>query len=279
MGSQLLTVNGLQFGVELRGTQVPGNPALVLLHGFTGSAAGWGSLLDAFASTGWRIIALDLHGHGQTDSPEDYQRYSMESCQADILAALTQLQVGPGEACLLGYSMGGRIALYTAFSGFFQSLILESASPGLATEEERKQRRASDEALASRIEDEGLAGFVAYWEQIPLFASQQSLPESTQQNLHNQRLHNNPLGLANSLRGVGTGSQANLRARLPELHIPVLLITGELDQKFSKLAREMQTALPQAIWHEIPQAGHTVHLEQPTTFASLVTDFLAQTGK
>ncbi|HET8912581.1 MAG TPA: 2-succinyl-6-hydroxy-2,4-cyclohexadiene-1-carboxylate synthase, partial [Ktedonobacteraceae bacterium] len=246
---------------------------------FTGSAAGWGSLLDQFASTGLRIIALDLHGHGQTDSPEDYQRYSIESCQVDILAALAQLQVEPGEACLLGYSMGGRIALYTAFSGFFKSLILESTSPGLATEEERKQRRASDEALASRIEDEGLAGFVAYWEHIPLFASQRSLPSSTQQNLHNQRLHNNPRGLANSLCGVGTGSQPDLRARLPELHIPVLLITGELDQKFSKLAREMQTALPQAIWHEIPQAGHTVHLEQPATFVSLVTDFLAQAGK
>src|SRR5947209_3713017 len=133
MSQRTLYVNGVQLGFELRGEPTPGQPTLVLLHGFTGSAAGWGEHLDAFAADGMRVIALDMLGHGQSAAPTDPQRYRMEHCQADILAALTELGVREGEAILLGYSMGGRIALSTAFSGFFRALILESASPGLFT--------------------------------------------------------------------------------------------------------------------------------------------------
>ena len=133
MESMLVQVNGVQLGVEQRGVGArfiaprggeKGPPTLVMLHGFTGSAAGWGQQLDAFAAYGLRVIALDLPGHGQSDAPDDPQRYGIERCQQDILAALQELGVSNGQAVLLGYSMGGRIALYTAFSGFFRALIL-----------------------------------------------------------------------------------------------------------------------------------------------------------
>src|SRR5579884_412747 len=201
---RLLEVNGMRMGALLCGAATPGGPTLVLLHGFTGSALGWDGLLDAFASAGLRVIALDLHGHGRSDAPPDAWRYAMEHCQADIIAALDLLGVHSGEAILLGYSMGGRIALYCAFSGYFRALILESASPGIADPIEREQRRLSDMALADRIERDGIASFVHYWENLPLFASQHSLPPDKQAALHQQRLNNNPQGLANSLRGVGT---------------------------------------------------------------------------
>ncbi len=130
--------------------------------------------------------------------------------------------MAPGEAILLGYSMGGRIALYTAFSHFFRALILESASPGLADAAEREQRRRSDAALAESIERDGVAAFVEHWEQLPLFASQSNLALETRQSLHRQRLANRAHGLANSLRGVGTGEQ-------PALHSPI----GDLLQSLS----------------------------------------------
>src|SRR5947209_3910870 len=160
MVSRRIYVNGVQLGVELRGEVTREHLSLVLLHGFTGSAAGWGSHLDVLAASDMRIIAFDMLGHGHADAPADAQRYAIEHCQADILAALAELGVSRGEAILLGYSMGGRIALYTAFSGFFRGLILESASPGLASPGEREQRRASDEALATSIERDGVASFV-----------------------------------------------------------------------------------------------------------------------
>src|SRR5205814_18282 len=206
---------------------------------------------------GWRIIALDMLGHGRSDAPADPQRYSIEHSREDIIAALRELGIKPGEAILLGYSMGGRIALYSAFSGFFRAIILESASPGLASATDRAKRRDSDNALADRIERDGLAAFIAHWEQLPLFASQSALPRETRASLREQRLRNRPVGLANSLRGVGTGMQPSLHDRLQELHIPVLLIAGALDTKYCAIARNMAAALSHSMLHIVSNAGHT----------------------
>jgi 2-succinyl-6-hydroxy-2,4-cyclohexadiene-1-carboxylate synthase len=273
MGRKFVHVNGVRLGIELRGETKNSNQTLVMLHGFTGSAAGWGHQMDILANYGLRIIAIDLLGHGQSDAPDDAKSYSIEYCQKDILAALQALGVHKSQAIIFGYSMGGRIALYTAFSGFFRALILESASPGLEDPAERERRRTSDEALAASIEREGVPAFIGRWENLPLFASQKTLPFECREALHRQRLQNNATGLAQSLRGVGTGVQPSLYARLPTLHIPVLLITGALDTKFTAIAKHMAQALPQSQLHIISDAGHTVHLEQPQLFTSLVGDF------
>ncbi len=273
MGRTFVRVNGVRLGIEQRGETRNSNQTLVLLHGFTGSAAGWGHQLDTLADYGLRIIALDMLGHGQSDAPEDVKRYSIEHCQQDILAALQELGVKEGHAIILGYSMGGRIALYTAFSGFFRALILESASPGLEDPAEREERRTSDEAMAASIERESVPAFVERWERLPLFASQRTLPFECREALHRQRLQNNAMGLAQSLRGIGTGVQPSLYAQLSTLHIPVLLIAGELDTKFTMIAKHMAQELPRSQLHIIPAAGHTVHLEQPQLFTSLVGDF------
>jgi len=270
--SKDVTVNGMSLHAEIDGP-AEATATLVLLHGFTGCAASWGDHAGALAAGGLRVIALDMPGHGESEAPADARRYAMEHCRADIVDVLRILDVQEGEAILLGYSMGGRIALYTAFAGFFRALILESASPGLASEAEREQRRQQDELLAERIERAGVADFVDYWEQLPLFASQQALPAATRAALHRQRLHNRAAGLANSLRGAGTGAQPALHARLPELDLPVLLIAGEQDEKFCAIARQMARLLPRAQLEIVPGAGHTVHLEQPDKFDRLVRDF------
>ncbi|TMD67431.1 MAG: 2-succinyl-6-hydroxy-2,4-cyclohexadiene-1-carboxylate synthase [Chloroflexi bacterium] len=275
----IVQVNGIKLGVEQRGEARKSAPTLVMLHGFTGSAVGWGLHLDTLAAYDLRVIALDLPGHGQSDAPKDPQRYSIEHCQQDILAVLQQLGVSKDQAILLGYSMGGRIALYTAFSAFFRALILESASPGLADPAECEQRRLSDEALAASIERDGVPAFIERWENLPLFASQKTLSFDCREKLHKQRLQNSATGLAQSLRGVGTGVQPPLYAQLPTLNIPVLLIAGELDAKFTTIARHMAQTLPQSQLHIIPAAGHTVHLEQPQAFASLVGNFVKCTCK
>lgn len=271
--SRHVYVNGLRFGIVMHNANTQGRDTLVLLHGFTGNASGWGHLLDELAGSGRRVIAVDMLGHGRSDAPEDPTRYAMEHCQEDLIGVLQQLGVRAGEAILLGYSMGGRIALYCAFSGFFRALILESASPGLATPNEREQRRSSDMALAASIEHGGIEAFVEHWEHLPLFATQRNLPAEQRAALHAQRLRNRPAGLANSLRGVGTGVQPALHHRLPELNLPTLLLAGELDAKFCAIARQMAQAFPQAQLSIVPAAGHTIHLEQPTAFIALVTEF------
>jgi 2-succinyl-6-hydroxy-2,4-cyclohexadiene-1-carboxylate synthase len=277
-----LAVYGVTMHVEQRGAANPAAQALVLLHGFTGSAASWGAHLDVFAAAGLRLIAFDLLGHGASSAPADPERYRMERCQEDICTALEMLGVGPGEAIALGYSMGGRLALYLGFSGYFRAVILESASPGLASQSEREERRASDERLAASIEREGIDAFVAGWERQPLFVSQRALPEEIREHLHIQRLQNRPGGLANSLRGMGVGSQPALHERLPTLDVPVLLLAGALDAKFCAIARQMHQVLPHAVLEIVPAAGHTIHLEQPELFHTSVLAFcqacLAQRG-
>ena len=273
-----ITVNGVTLHAEVRepGAGGRGDLTVLLLHGFTGSAAGWGSHLDTLASAGLRVIALDLLGHGGSDAPPTPARYSIERCRDDILAALPLLGAEPGETVLLGYSMGGRIALYTALAGVFRALILESASPGLATAAERAERRAADEALAASIERDGLPAFVAHWEAQPLFASQRDLPPQTQAALRAQRLANGAEGLARSLRGVGTGAQPSLHGQLATLTLPTLVIAGARDAKFAAIAGQMAAAIPHARLALVADAGHTVHLEQPKRFDALVTDFCAQ---
>jgi 2-succinyl-6-hydroxy-2,4-cyclohexadiene-1-carboxylate synthase len=272
LNTKLISVNGVYLGVVERSERASDEPPLVLLHGFTGSAASWGRLL--YTLPGRRLIALDLLGHGASDAPEDAGRYTIEHGQDDMIAALRQTGIAEGEAVLLGYSLGGRIALYSAFSGFFKALILESSSPGLADSRDREQRAASDEALAERIEQEGVASFVDYWERIPLFASQRNLPAATRSALHAQRLLNQAPGLANSLRGVGTGAQPALHEQLSQLDLPALLITGALDAKFCDIARQMAQHLPHAELYIVPDAGHTVHLERPDIFVNLVKQFV-----
>ncbi len=247
---------------------------LLLLHGFTGSGDNWAAQVQAF-SPHLPTITVDLLGHGQTAAPSDPMRYSMEQ-SADDLALLLSI-LAPGAVNLLGYSMGGRLALYFAitYPHLVRRLMLESASPGLADAAARQERVRSDERLADQIEAQGIAAFVEGWEKLPLFASQQTLPTSTQTQLHTQRLRNRPQGLANSLRGMGTGAQPAMWDQLSTLSMPTLLLAGALDPKFKTIATQMAARLPNATVAIVPNAGHTIHLEQPLAFQAQILTFLA----
>jgi 2-succinyl-6-hydroxy-2,4-cyclohexadiene-1-carboxylate synthase len=260
--------------IELYAGRSGDGPPLLLLHGFTGSADEWASLAPRLAALR-ELLAVDLIGHGRSAAPADPERYTMEHCVVDLLALLDSL--GHERVDLLGYSMGGRVALQLAAAvpGRIRSLILESASPGIEDEAERAARVASDEALAARIEAEGLEWFVDHWAGIPLFASQAALPEQQRAALRERRLRGSATGYANSLRGMGAGRQPSLWNRLPELAMPALLVSGELDVKYLAIGERAAALLPAARHAIVREAGHAVHLEQPEAFADLVVGFLS----
>jgi 2-succinyl-6-hydroxy-2,4-cyclohexadiene-1-carboxylate synthase len=248
---------------------------LFLLHGFTGSAATWfphGRLGREF-----RLIAVDLLGHGATDAPQDPARYRAADAVADLLALADVLLGCDTPFSLLGYSMGGRLALHTALAASQRTtaLVLESASPGIVDAGVREDRRQRDEALAVSIEQEGLLAFVERWEALPLFASQSNLADGSRTALRTQRLASSPGGLANSLRGFGAGAQNYLGDRLAGLGMPVLLVAGALDATYRATAEHMAAWLPDARAVIVPDVGHAVHLEQPDAFDVLVQDFLS----
>jgi len=272
--SKSFTINGLNYAVQRAGS---GHP-LLMLHGFTGTGATWQPLWQMLQSN-YALIATDLIGHGRTDAPDNSDRYAMQHAAADLIALLDQLNV---DRChLLGYSMGGRLALYTAtiYPERIHTLTLESSSPGLRTADERAERRARDNTLAGRIENESIDAFVTFWESLPLWASQaETLSPQAQADLRAERLSQRTHGLANSLRGMGTGVQPALWDALPALKLPVQLIVGEQDAKFIGINREMLAALPHAQMTVIPAAGHTAHLENPPVFAQTLLDFLTKNG-
>jgi 2-succinyl-6-hydroxy-2,4-cyclohexadiene-1-carboxylate synthase len=265
-----IAVNDVRLNVEVR----PAGPALLLLHGFTGSSATWAPHLEAWPE--FTTIAVDLLGHGCSDCPIDPNRYRMERCVEDLPALLDCL--GVRQTAVLGYSMGGRVALHLALHTpeRLWALILESASPGIEDASEREARRKNDAALAEAIERDGIVAFVNRWQALPLFATQARLPASVREGLRRQRLDNNPQGLGNSLRGLGAGMQEPALPRLGQVRVPVLLLAGALDAKYCELAHRMAAILPDKQLAIVPDSGHAVHLEQSTAFASAVRLFLAQ---
>jgi 2-succinyl-6-hydroxy-2,4-cyclohexadiene-1-carboxylate synthase len=263
-----IAVSGIHLNIEQHGT----GPAVLLLHGFTGSATIWSPFFETWP--GFSLMAVDLLGHGDSDAPTDPARYRMTSCVTDLVALLDELQIK--RTAMLGYSMGGRIALHLALHApeRVSALVVESASPGIEDTAKRAARTRSDAMLAEFIEREGTTAFVDRWQALPLFATQQHLPLAVREQVRQQRLHNSPLGLANSLRGVGAGMQEWLLPKLATLSMPTLLLTGALDTVYCELATRMTAALPCARMTVVPNAGHTVHLEQPEHFAKAVGAFL-----
>lgn len=249
-------------------------PAVLVLHGFTGSVESMQGVVEALSAR-HPVVAIDLVGHGESESPADPARYSMPACVEQLVSALDAL--GLQRVHALGYSMGGRVALSLAVAhpDRVASLLLVGASPGLADARARAERVAADEALAARIEREGLEPFVDHWMSLPLFASQAALGETFLARARAQRLRGDPAGLARSLRGMGTGSMPSLQDRLAGIRCPVCLVAGSRDEKFAALAGWMQARLPRAQRVLVPGAGHAAHLEDPDAFARVALRFLA----
>lgn len=265
--------DGLRIGVRDIGSD-GSSPPVLLLHGFSGSSESWGEPLLERLSVGRRLIAVDLPGHGESDVPVDPGRFAFAAIVADLADLLDVLEVA--SAVWVGYSMGGRLALG---AGLFvpdrvSKLVLESASPGLATEVERVERRSSDELLARRIESNEIGAFVSEWEDHPLFATQRRLAPADRAELRRRRMTNRPESLAACLRGLGTGMQPSLWDALEHVAVPTLLIAGQEDQKFARTNERMLEALPDARLEVVPNAGHTVHLEQPEAWVSAVESFV-----
>jgi len=265
-------INGVRYHVEQCGDGFP----LVLLHGFTGAASTWKPFCPMWGQHS-TLLMFDLIGHGETESPGDMARYDIKKAANDLKMLLDQL--GIDKADFLGYSMGGRTAITFAslYPERVRKLVLESTTPGLVNPEDREARIRQDHKLAARIEQEGLEPFIDFWESIPLFQSQLNLPEEVREQIRSQRLRNNPVGLANSLRGMGTGAQPSWWDQLENFDFETLLITGELDEKFCKIATDMASRLPNPTHLTINGCGHAIHVEEREKFGTIVSEFLSNT--
>ena len=219
---------------------------------------------------------MDLIGHGKSGSPTAIKFYKSDEIVKQILFVIEYLKIN--DVILCGYSMGGRAAISfaSAYPEKVFALILESTSAGIKDNAERKARYSSDEQLADYIVSHSIEEFINSWLEKELFSSLKQLPVEILLKLKDSKLKNSKIGLSNSLRGFGTGVMPYFGSQIIKMKFPVLLITGRLDYKFSNLNRVLVKQFTNVKHKIIENAGHNVHIEEPSKFVYTINNFIQQ---
>ncbi len=245
---------------------------IVFLHGFMGSGQDWDFIINHLSDQ-YLCITVDLPGHGKSaDCQLEY--YNFDNTAEQIKLILTENSIE--KANLAGYSMGGRIGLFFVFKypDIINKLVLESASPGLVSENEKIDRIKQDVLAANKILKGNFEGFLRYWYSMELFGNLSKTDKFEE--LIKNRLKNNREGLANSLNYMGTGKMSNFREKISGINFPVLYLAGGLDEKYKAIAHEM-TELSKNVSPKIfENCGHNVHYEEQDEFLKELKDFLKE---
>jgi len=267
-----LNLGGITFNILCDESKVhPDKIPILFLHGFTGSANDWNFILDKLPAK-YFPFAVDLIGHGDTDSPEIEDEYTCTSIVRHINSILNHF--GFQKIIIAGYSMGGRAAISFSLKNHHKVIagIFESSTAGIEDIEAKKERVEHDFILAEKIRKEGVESFLEYWFNSPMFSSLQNL--NSFEVLRSKRSQNTITGLANSLSAFSTGLMNSYWNLIHVLEFPILLITGENDEKYTDINKRMKIKFRNAFHKIIPQAGHNTHIEKPELFTNLVLEFL-----
>lgn len=288
--------------------QLWGNPELppvVLLHGFMQSSTSWNSIASSFTNR-FCVYALDFIGHGLTEKSKKAARYTYEDMAASVdyfLRKVVCAQEKRGReksvharqalvnhthakhtqikrAHVIGYSMGGRIALrlLQTSSDVLASVVLESCNLGCATETERTEAAQRNQGWVDRIQHDGMEAFVNYWETLPMFATQKEL--GWDKLLHVSRAANDPTSMVLCLQGSGKQAMPLTEVTLEavrtqrQMGLPMLYIYGDKDAKSAAVAATLEA---EGVLVSVIPAGHNVHLEAPMLYLKEVVHFLANT--
>jgi 2-succinyl-6-hydroxy-2,4-cyclohexadiene-1-carboxylate synthase len=236
---------------------------VVLLHGFAGTRHAWDLVADRLDPERYRPLALDLRGHGDA---RDARPITFDAIVEDVAAQ------APERFVLCGYSLGGRVALHVALAHpeRVSRLVLVASTAGIEDPALREERRAADEKLAADTETGTIEEFADRWSRQPLFAGTPPLAAKV---WRADLLRNDPKALAAVLRGLGAGTMDPLWDRLPELDgMPVTIIVGERDGRYTATGRRLAAALPGARLLVVPGAGHGLPREAPQAVAAAIAN-------
>ena len=248
----------------------PQNSCIVFLHGFLGTSADWDTIIPHFEKD-YFCIAVDLPGHGQTNADDDFS-YSINDTSKALIQFLSE--ICKKSFVLVGYSMGGRLGLYTALtkSQSISKLILESCSPGIESKEDRAKRVTSDQKWADKLLNLPPKQFLDEWYSQSIFESLRKNKNFAE--MMEKRAHYNPASTSKSLMGKSQGVQSPLWDKLHKLATPVLLISGEYDKKYVSLMERMNKKIQNCSFSIIKSAGHNTHFERSERFITAIKEFL-----
>ncbi|NTW82672.1 MAG: 2-succinyl-6-hydroxy-2,4-cyclohexadiene-1-carboxylate synthase [Chlorobiaceae bacterium] len=243
---------------------------ILFLHGFLGSGSDWIPVAEQLEPE-YCSMLMDLPGHGETVISAEEDPETFFSVTVDAIADELNRK-GYAPCYLAGYSMGGRIALalLLRYPELFEKAVIVSASPGLATAEERSERKSNDEGIARKIE-RNFDDFIEAWYDQPLFATLKIHPLFRE--IESRRKQSSPKALAASLRLLGSGCQPSFWHDLKENRVPVRFFVGEKDVKFVEIGRQMVNLCPYSALEYFPGCGHTLHFENRELFIDRMKEF------
>lgn len=174
-----------------------------------------------------------------------------------------------GSHYVLGYSLGGRLALHSVIKNpsFFKGAIFISTHPGLLNSEEREKRLKNDEELAAKVLTQPWKDLMELWESQKVFQSGSFVFQRKESNFKR-------IFLAEALKNYSLGKQNNFREEIAKLNLPILWITGSLDEKFSQCAKTLGFSHPSSLQKIFSDAGHRLPWEKPEELQKAVYSFL-----
>ncbi len=268
--------SGIKLNVEIPREFDTRKETILFLHGFTGCAEDWFPIIDSLPEN-FNYVCLDFIGHGKSDHPVIPEFYNTESIIEQIKTVKERI-VKSSKIILLGYSMGGRAAL--AFSIKYpediKGLVLESASAGIKNEAERNKRYEDDLKLIEFISSHTMEEFIDFWQDQEMFNTQRRFSNDKLKRLKKTKYNNSKIGLINLLKGFSTGIMPPLHDKLKTLPVKVILISGELDTKYTFINSKIVRGFQKAKHKVIKNAGHNTHLEEPKRFIEIITNYFNQ---
>ncbi len=233
-------------------------PPILLSHGFSATSTMWAGQIAAFKPH-YRIISWDMLGHGESDSPDDPSRYTMDGTVQDMAAILDAC--GVDKAVIGGHSLGGFMSL--AFNLKYQqrvrALMLFNTGPGYKSDAARAEWNLMTEKQARAFARKGLAA-VGHSEEMQLGK------------------HRTALGLEHGARGMLAQSDARIIDSLPHITVPALVLVGEKDRGYLAAADYMTGKIPDGRKALIADAGHAANIHQPAAFNHVMGEFLNSLG-
>ncbi|HEV7846008.1 MAG TPA: alpha/beta fold hydrolase [Thermoleophilaceae bacterium] len=213
----------------------------------------------------WRPVA-ELLPESYPSRLLDHAEHSFEGRMGEILAS--------GASVLVGYSLGGRLALRAALRSpdSFAGVVVVGSTAGIEEGPLRVTRAEADEKLASWMEAMPIEDIVSLWERQPLFADQSDALVEQQRP---GRLSHDPRSLALLLRTAGQGTLEPVWHELRSLELPLLAIAGARDDGYSAAVKRIAATAPNGRAVIVEDAGHAAHLQQPQEVADLIAEFVA----
>jgi len=261
----------MPFQLKWTSLGVRSNPAVLFLHGFLGSGLDWMEIAKPLSKK-YYCVLIDLPGHGKSVPLSSKTALSLKTVCESLNLLLKKNRFN--SPCMVGYSLGGRIALYYAifYPGTLSGLVIESASAGIKKATQRKDRARLDRSRAKKIIKIGINNFVYNWYQSPFFLSMRNTPIRTNK-LIKIRVKNNPYWMAKVISELSPGLQPSVWNKLQKINTLVLLINGKKDKKYSKVIKDMANYIPFSKLHSVKAVGHNVNFETPRYFYKILNRF------